>query len=313
MHRTILYIKRCSCCRGIFPLIDLRWYTFLSFSRICVENSLRGRFLLFLLWADYRQEYHSFRWIIWPYSLISAGKKRCLYRRTLSEQFLLVYVKITELTIEERGNVRHWAACRAKAGGRKILQVLQVLKNTEVKGKIKTKTVSEPVAFQGQDSAFTHSKTGKIKWKNNWRICISRLTSAQVREEVFICSKDMQIPDRLFWSNSKIMNNKAFLSGWRGFQAVLWKCQRSCVSGKTRIIWGIMCFGRVHCPKWDLTKLQKNKKQDFSNTEKTCKTGKKAHVTIKQWTFWVLYRTRGGKSKAFISVWVDTPTFASGE
>ena len=38
----------------------------------------------------------------------------------------------------------------------KILQVLQVLKNTEVKGKIKTKTVSEPVAFQGQDSAFTH-------------------------------------------------------------------------------------------------------------------------------------------------------------
>ena len=43
----------------------------------------------------------------------------------------------------------------------KILQVLQVLKNTEVKGKIKT--VSEPVAFQGQDSAFTHSKTGKIK------------------------------------------------------------------------------------------------------------------------------------------------------
>ena len=34
----------------------------------------------------------------------------------------------------------------------KILQVLQVLKNTEVKGKIKTKTVSEPVAFQGQDS-----------------------------------------------------------------------------------------------------------------------------------------------------------------
>ena len=119
MHRTILYIKRCSCCRGIFPLIDLRWYTFLSFSRICVENSLRGRFLLFLLWADYRQEYHSFRWIIWPYSLISAGKKRCLYRRTLSEQSLLVYVKITELTIEERGNVRHWAACRAKAGGRK--------------------------------------------------------------------------------------------------------------------------------------------------------------------------------------------------
>lgn len=74
MHRTILYIKRCSCCRGIFPLIDLRWYTFLSFSRICVENSLRGRFLLFLLWADCRQEYHSFRWIIWPYSLISAGK-----------------------------------------------------------------------------------------------------------------------------------------------------------------------------------------------------------------------------------------------
>ena len=52
----------------------------------------------------------------------------------------------------------------------KILQVLQVLKNIEcngtfheVKGKIKTKTVSEPVAFQGQDSAFTHSKTGKIK------------------------------------------------------------------------------------------------------------------------------------------------------
>ena len=36
----------------------------------------------------------------------------------------------------------------------KILQVLQVLKNTEVKGKIKTKTVSEPVAFQGQDSLF---------------------------------------------------------------------------------------------------------------------------------------------------------------
>lgn len=30
----------------------------------------------------------------------------------------------------------------------KILQVLQVLKNTEVKGKIKTKTVSEPVAFR---------------------------------------------------------------------------------------------------------------------------------------------------------------------
>ena len=45
----------------------------------------------------------------------------------------------------------------------KILQVLQVLKNTEVKGKIKTKTVSESVAFQGQDRAFTHSKTGKIK------------------------------------------------------------------------------------------------------------------------------------------------------
>ena len=42
-------------------------------------------------------------------------------------------------------------------------KILQVLKNTEVKGKIKTKTVSEPVAFQGQDSAFTHSKTGKIK------------------------------------------------------------------------------------------------------------------------------------------------------
>ena len=42
------------------------------------------------------------------------------------------------------------------------------------------------------------------------------------------------------------------------------------------------------------------KKQDFSNTGKTCKTGKNAHVTIKQWTFWVLYRTRGGKSKAFI-------------
>ncbi len=35
---------------------------------------------------------------------------------------------------------------------------------------------------------------------------------------------------------------------------------------------------------------------------KPCKTGKKAHVTIKQWIFWVLYRTRGGKSKAFISV-----------
>ena len=30
----------------------------------------------------------------------------------------------------------------------KILQVLQVLKNTEVKGKIKTKTVSEPGAGQ---------------------------------------------------------------------------------------------------------------------------------------------------------------------
>ena len=45
----------------------------------------------------------------------------------------------------------------------KILQVLQVLKNTEVKGKIKTKTVLETEAFQGQDSAFTHSKTGKIK------------------------------------------------------------------------------------------------------------------------------------------------------
>ena len=28
-------------------------------------------------------------------------------------------MKITELTIEERGNVRHRAACRAKAGGRK--------------------------------------------------------------------------------------------------------------------------------------------------------------------------------------------------
>ena len=42
-------------------------------------------------------------------------------------------------------------------------KILQVLKNTEVKGKIKTKTVSEPVAFQGQNSAFTHSKTGKIK------------------------------------------------------------------------------------------------------------------------------------------------------
>ena len=36
-------------------------------------------------------------------------------------------------------------------------------KPVEEKRKIKTKTVSEPVAFQGQDSAFTHSKTGKIK------------------------------------------------------------------------------------------------------------------------------------------------------
>ena len=144
--------------RGIFPLIDLRWYTFLSFSRICVENSLRGRFLLLLLWADYRQEYHSFRWIVWPYSLISAGRKRCLYRKTLSKQFLLVYVKITELTIEERGNVRHWAAYEQKPVEEKILQVLQVLKNTEVKGKIKTKTVSEPVAFRGR---IVHSHTAR--------------------------------------------------------------------------------------------------------------------------------------------------------
>ena len=40
----------------------------------------------------------------------------------------------------------------------KILQVLQVLKNTEVKGKIKTKTVSEPVAFRGRT---VHSHTAR--------------------------------------------------------------------------------------------------------------------------------------------------------
>ena len=40
----------------------------------------------------------------------------------------------------------------------KILQVLQVLKNTEVKGKIKTKTVSEPVAFRGRA---VHSHTAR--------------------------------------------------------------------------------------------------------------------------------------------------------
>lgn len=37
----------------------------------------------------------------------------------------------------------------------KILQVMQVLKNTEVKGKIKTKTVSEPVAFRGRQCIHT--------------------------------------------------------------------------------------------------------------------------------------------------------------
>ena len=31
-------------------------------------------------------------------------------------------------------------------------------------------------------------------------------------------------------------------------------------------------------------KITKNKKQDFSNTGNPCKTGKKAPVTIKQWT-----------------------------
>ena len=80
----------------------------------------------------------------------------------------------------------------------KILQVLQVLKNTEVKGKIKTKTVSEPVAFRGRA---VHSHTaGPVKSSERiiGGLCISRLTSAQVREEVFLCSKDMQIPDRLF-------------------------------------------------------------------------------------------------------------------
>ena len=45
---------------------------------------------------------------------------------------------------------------------KKILQFLQVLKNTEVKRKIKTKTVSKPVAVPGGNSALTHSYAGKF-------------------------------------------------------------------------------------------------------------------------------------------------------
>lgn len=66
--------------------------------------------------------------------------------------------------MKERGNVRHCAVFGTKTGGgkQKILPFLQVLKNTEVKRKIKTKTVSKPVAVPGGNSALTHSYASKF-------------------------------------------------------------------------------------------------------------------------------------------------------
>ena len=71
-------------------------------------------------------------------------------------------------------------------------------KNTEVKGKIKTKTVSEPVAFRGRA---VHSHTARPV-KSSERIIggfvYHDLLPHRSEKRYFLCSKDMQIPDRLF-------------------------------------------------------------------------------------------------------------------